>query len=97
LLSINIKDPKIFEISSKIYHILKDAGIEVLWDDRDTTPGVKFVDADLIGIPIRVVVGSKTLQNNTVDVKMRSRMEEEQISIENILEGVKKVLEKYVP
>jgi prolyl-tRNA synthetase len=97
LISININDHKIREVSSKIYQILKDGGLEVLWDDRDTTPGVKFVDADLIGIPIRVVVGTKTLQNNTVDVKMRPRKEEQEIPVENILEGVKKILKSYVP
>lgn len=58
------------EVADKLYKDLSAAGIEVLLDDRDERPGVKFKDMDLIGIPLRVVVGEKNLPN--VEVKLRS-------------------------
>ena len=54
-----------------IYDALLEAGIDVLLDDRDERPGVKFKDADLVGIPFRVTVGPKGLDNGVVEVKSR--------------------------
>lgn len=59
----------------RLYSELQDEGIEVLLDDRDARPGVKFKDADLIGIPIRVTLGKKSLQENKVEVKFRGEKE----------------------
>jgi len=59
--------------AEKLYRELQSKGIEVLWDERDDkTPGEKFSDADLIGIPLRVVISEKTLAQNGVEVKKRS-------------------------
>ena len=58
------------EISDRIYSELEKAGIETLLDDRNERAGVKFNDADLIGIPVRIVVGEKNLPN--VELKLRS-------------------------
>jgi len=58
------------ETADKLYADLTAAGIEALLDDRDERPGVKFKDMDLIGIPLRVVVGEKNLPN--VEVKLRT-------------------------
>lgn len=60
------------EQAEKIYNDLLQAGIEVLYDDRDTSAGVKFADSDLIGIPYRIVVSKKTVEQNGVEVKKRS-------------------------
>lgn len=57
----------------KIYKQLSDKGIEVLYDDRDVSAGEKFADADLIGIPTRIVVSEKTLQKKSVEVKKRNK------------------------
>ena len=54
-----------------IYSRLLEAGVEVLLDDRDERPGVKFKDADLIGIPLRIVVGAKNLAEGKVELKQR--------------------------
>ena len=55
--------------AEEIYQQLKHAGVEVVIDDRNERPGVKFKDADLIGYPLRVVVGPKTLSSGQLEVK----------------------------
>jgi prolyl-tRNA synthetase len=64
---------------------MEDAGIEVLLDDRDERPGVKFKDCDLLGIPLRVVVGPKTLAQGQAEVRRRGASETELISLEQLL------------
>ena len=61
------------EVADKLYNELTAAGVEVLLDDRNERPGVKFKDFDLIGIPVRVVVGEKNLPN--VEIKLRKEAE----------------------
>ena len=65
------KEVKCLEAGEMIYDALLEAGIDVLLDDRDERPGVKFKDADLVGIPFRVTVGPKGLDNGVVEVKSR--------------------------
>jgi prolyl-tRNA synthetase len=60
---------KMKEVADKLYEELSAAGIDVILDDRDERPGVKFKDADLIGYPVRIVVGDKNLPN--VELKLR--------------------------
>ncbi|MCL5008813.1 MAG: His/Gly/Thr/Pro-type tRNA ligase C-terminal domain-containing protein [Patescibacteria group bacterium] len=61
--------------AEQLYQDLLKAGIEVLYDDRDASPGVKFADADLIGLPYRAVVSGKTVESGSVEVKKRSEAE----------------------
>ncbi|MBI2893273.1 MAG: proline--tRNA ligase [Deltaproteobacteria bacterium] len=61
--------------STEIYEALSGDGFEVLWDDREERPGVKFKDADLIGIPIRVTVGERGLKEGVIEVKRRDQKE----------------------
>ena len=68
------------DAADKIYNELRAAGIEVLLDDRDERPGVKFNDMDLIGFPIRITVGEKNLPN--VEVKLRNAAEPEMIPLD---------------
>jgi prolyl-tRNA synthetase len=56
----------------ELYDALEKAGVDVLWDDRDERPGVKFKDADLIGVPLRVTIGAKALASGNVEVKLRT-------------------------
>ena len=65
-------DGEVLEAAEKLYADLSAAGIDVLMDDRDLRPGVKFKDADLIGIPLRVVVGAKGLKEGAVELKHRA-------------------------
>jgi prolyl-tRNA synthetase len=68
---VNPKDPATSDAAGAIYDALRGSGIEVLLDDRDERPGVKFNDADLIGIPYRVTVGPKGLKEGKVEITRR--------------------------
>jgi len=69
---LNPKDDQVREAAEKLYQQLLDLGIEVLLDDRDERPGIKFKDADLIGIPLRVTVGARNLKEGNVELKARA-------------------------
>ncbi len=84
------------EFSDRLYNDLVSSGYEVLLDDRDLRPGVKFKDADLIGIPIRVTVGDKGLANGMVEVYDRETKERENVGTEEVLKHVMdKIQQKY--
>jgi prolyl-tRNA synthetase len=86
--ALNIKEEPVREASEAIYRQLLEAGVEVLLDDRDERPGFKFKDADLIGIPLRIVVGSKNLAQGNVELKDRKSSE---VSLLPVAEAVEKV------
>ena len=75
--------------AEEIYNALQDAGISVLFDDRDDRAGVKFNDADLIGSPIRVTVGEKGLKDGMIELKLRKDKEKQLIVIDKIVEKIK--------
>ena len=79
LLSLNEEDK-----AAAIYKELTQKGIDVLWDDRDARPGEKFADSDLIGIPWRIVVSSRSLEAGGVEVKKRSEKEGKIMSVEEL-------------
>jgi prolyl-tRNA synthetase len=72
VLQLNNDSPAVVAEAGRIYNELKAAGADVLLDDRDARGGVKFKDADLIGIPLRVVVGEKSLKQGNVEIKRRT-------------------------
>ncbi len=80
------------EAAEQICRDLEAEEIEVLLDDRDERAGVKFNDADLIGIPIRITVGSRGLARGEVEVKMRSERERQDVAIDALVEYVKDVV-----
>ena len=77
------------EAAEKLYGQLKAAGLEVLLDDRDERAGVKFNDADLIGIPIRLTVGSRGLANGQVEMKLRHENDRSDVPLDQVIERVK--------
>lgn len=83
-------DGKMKEVADKLYDELTQSGVEVLLDDRDERPGVKFKDMDLIGIPVRIVVGDKNLPN--VEVKMRDEKDAKLIPAEEASAMVAKIV-----
>jgi len=93
LAGLNLNDPDIAYKAEMIYEALQDAGYEVLFDDRDTPPGVKFKDADLLGIPARVVISTRSLENGGVEVKSRTSKDSEIVSESDVLESVKSLFE----
>ena len=74
------------EISDRLYAELQERGVEVLYDDRGERPGVQFADADLIGLPIRVTVGEKSLAKGGVEVKRRDSETAELVAAEHVPE-----------
>lgn len=86
VLPLAIKDQEVMETAEKIYRELADRGIEVLLDDRDERAGVKFNDAELIGIPLRVVVGKKTLAQGKIELAVRNTGETAEIELEGSTE-----------
>jgi prolyl-tRNA synthetase len=80
-------------IAEEIYLALQDAGISVLFDDRDERAGVKFNDADLIGCPIRATAGEKALKDGMVELKLRKEKDNQLASLDTIAERIKILLQ----
>lgn len=74
-----------FEAAEDVYSELQEAGLEVLFDDRDESPGVKFNDADLIGAPIRLTIGGRSLKQGGVEVKLRRDKESELVPLDELV------------
>ncbi len=92
LLGLNLKKQEIIDASEKIYNDLNKQGIEVLFDDRDVTAGFKFNDADLLGMPLQVVVGEKKLKENKCEVKVRKTGERFDVELSDLMNKVKELL-----
>jgi len=85
--------PGLEEQGEAVAESLEEAGLDVLLDDRDQRAGEKFADADLIGLPVRVTVGKKTLEDGAVDVLLRAGRSEERIEVAKVAARVKELLE----
>jgi len=85
---LNMNDQEVVQAAGKIYEELVEKRVDVLFDDRQERPGVKFNDADLIGIPIRLVVGSKSLANGEVEVSLRRDGEKQLVPLANAVKAM---------
>ncbi|HWM94737.1 MAG TPA: proline--tRNA ligase [Thermoanaerobaculia bacterium] len=90
LAALNPDDGEVRRVAEQIYGQLLEKGIEVLYDDRDERPGVKFKDADLVGFPVRVVVGAKSLADGKVEVSLRRDRQKQLVPV---VEAVPRVME----
>ncbi|MBF0519730.1 MAG: proline--tRNA ligase [Nitrospirae bacterium] len=88
ILPLNVNDAASQQAAEDIYSSLAANSVEVLLDDRDERAGIKFKDADLIGIPLQVVIGSKGLKENVVEIKIRKSKESLKVAPERVLETV---------
>jgi len=88
------KDVQVVETAQKLYKELQSQGVEVVLDDRDERAGVKFKDADLVGYPIRVTLGSKTLANGQVELKDRKSNETQLVLVADVVKQVKHMIEQ---
>ncbi len=88
ILPLNMKDAKTVDVAESLYKDLMEKGIEVLMDDRDERAGVKFKDADLIGIPTQIVLGERNLKEDIVEIKDRRTKEVMKVKIEAVVEEV---------
>lgn len=86
------RTPEVTAAADQIYQQLRDAGVEVLYDDRDERGGVKFNDADLLGIPLRLTVGGKGLTKGVVESKVRRTGESGEIALDGLVAGVQALI-----
>jgi len=82
-------NPQIQLAADKLYDQLIENGFEVLYDDREESPGVKFMDADLIGIPIRITISERSLQKDSVEFKRRDQLEKRFVNLTEIHETIR--------
>ncbi len=83
---------KVSEVAENLYAELEAEGLEVLFDDREESPGVKFNDADILGIPIRVTISPRTLETDSVEVKRRSQKESELMPLEGVATRLRELI-----
>lgn len=93
LVGLNTNVPDVAEFADSLYDELNKAGLSVLYDDRNDSPGVKFNDADLIGLPVRVVVSRRNLGQGVVEIKKRNSPEAETIPMDEAVRTVRNCLD----
>jgi prolyl-tRNA synthetase len=93
LLPINYKDERLQKAADRLYQELRQRGVDPLLDDRDERPGVKFKDADLIGIPLRVTLGAKGLDKGIVEARRRRDGTVQEIPIEEAAETIRETIQ----
>jgi prolyl-tRNA synthetase len=93
LVALRLEDKNVAENADRMYQILTEAGFEVLFDDRDESAGIKFNDADLIGIPVRLTISTRTLQKNSVELKLRKETENRLVAISDLTAEIGKILQ----
>ncbi len=90
LVSVGVqKSPRVREVADRLYAELTAAGIEVLYDDRDARPGVKFADAELLGIPHRVVVGERGVESGKLEYRHRRDTESQEFPLDDALSFIR--------
>jgi prolyl-tRNA synthetase len=88
------KEDDVLGKARELYAALEKAGVEVLWDDRDERPGVKFKDADLIGIPLRVTIGAKALAGGNVELKARTEPDPKKAELVPVADAARVLTER---
>jgi prolyl-tRNA synthetase len=94
LVVLNADKPEVVEAAEGLYRELVDAGVDVLFDDRPERPGVKFNDMDLIGFPVRVVVGKRGLESGEVELSLRRDGEKRSAPIAELVPSVQRLLDE---
>jgi prolyl-tRNA synthetase len=89
-----MNDPTTRETAERVHEEMEAAGIEVLLDDRDERPGVKFKDMDLLGLPLRIVVGPKTLAAGQAEVRHRRTQNLTLMDLDRLLPYIKDLIDQ---
>lgn len=101
IVPVSVEDEAQLSAAEKLYNALNELGVETVLDDRDERPGVKFKDADLIGWPLRVTIGPKSLAHGSVEIKVRATGELFTVPLDDaakwVSDYVRAELAKYVP
>ncbi|MDO8637197.1 MAG: His/Gly/Thr/Pro-type tRNA ligase C-terminal domain-containing protein, partial [Dehalococcoidia bacterium] len=92
LVGLSLDQPQVASAADKLYAELQAAGFEILFDDRPETAGVKFNDADLLGIPIRLTVSPRTIKGGVVEVKVRRGKESQMVPAGALVERLRELL-----
>lgn len=92
LCAVRVDDEEVRAYADKLYEDLQNAGIEVIYDDRSVRAGVMFADADLLGIPLRIIVSPKNMKQGVVEVASRDKTLKTQIPLENVMEEIKQYM-----
>jgi len=87
------RSEEVVSAAESLYRDLETAGVEVLFDDRNESAGIKFNDADLLGMPVRLLVSPKSLSSGGVEVKRRNEKESALVSIDNAVDKIKELLD----
>jgi len=93
LVSVGTNNPAVVEAATEAYERLQAAGYDVLYDDRDETAGVKFNDADLIGLPVRLTVSKRTVESHAVELKARWAEERQLVPEAEVEEAIARTLQ----
>ena len=80
------RHPEVAAVADALYERLREAGFDILYDDREESPGVKFADADLVGVPVQVVVGGRGAERGVAEVKLRATGEKHEMGLEPLPE-----------
>jgi prolyl-tRNA synthetase len=94
LCPLRLENPDVAEAAEKLYQNLTSKNLEVLFDDREESPGVKFNDADLLGIPLRLTISPRTLESQSIEIKWRNEKQTELVPLKEITTKIKKLLQK---
>jgi prolyl-tRNA synthetase len=86
------EDSDVSAVAENLYSDLETQGLEVLFDDREESPGVKFNDADLLGIPFRITISPRTLESNSLEIKRRSEKGSQLLPLEGIAERLRELI-----
>jgi prolyl-tRNA synthetase len=89
LVALGVDRPDVVETADRLYEELQAADIAVLYDDREESPGVKFNDADLLGIPLRLTISARTLAQDSVELKRRTAPETRLVPLADTLDAVR--------
>ncbi|MBI4228650.1 MAG: proline--tRNA ligase [Deltaproteobacteria bacterium] len=92
ILPLNVSQEQILKTAEDLYSKLNKSGLQVVIDDREESAGVKFKDADLLGIPIHVVIGQRTLKENLVEIKLRKGGISKKVGVEDVVKEVESLL-----
>jgi prolyl-tRNA synthetase len=85
-------DKAVKEYADNLYSDLQKAGIEVIYDDRQVSAGFMFSDADLIGVPVRVVVSPRNMKNSVIELSTRDKSIKESVPTENAVQRIKELV-----
>lgn len=94
LCALRLDNKEVRENAEKLYNDMQNSGIEVLYDDRDVSAGIKFSDCDLMGMPIRLVISPRSLANNSVELQFRNKLHKRNVELSKVTTELIEILQQ---